>query len=1222
MPLPNRLTNPGRPLKTHYFGGESDTLREIPPEFRAALDLTVIEIPLPWDQEIVPLSDTVLASKAEQKVTSEWIRRTTYKPPGPVTLFEKDTNKDKQVVTRTRNFKFVGDPVNVPGPFTDVQTKDLGNLHFVESMADSGFVFGNKTTTKEIIDVVPEIFRVLIPIYERKETFTGIVADPQILGSGELYRSETQEDVFNMSRHTKGRGAIGYPVIFTSYKMTPEQQVETITDTLALGSQVLIPTPLMIEGEAQDLGDGSSWLHVGTVPDIFSKLEGETTIPDLIPVEFRGLLPTRTQATTFTGNALPQPVLGPAELSRKEEQLTEFNMRRTTVGRDPSEIPAQKTSYKMTKDKQLGTQVARLDFGLQTIASSINELTVDAEVINLGNNMSVSKVTTVDSLFNAIAGETSIPDLIPSEFKGILPLRSLAVTYAGAADQTPPLFTGELSKREEQLDEFTIRRTTTSRDPALLPASLTSYRVTKDKQIATQTARLATGLQTLTGLIDELTVDAEVINLGSNLSIRKISSVASLFSNLTGETSIPDLIPQEFRGILPLRLSATTMAGTIDPTPALLTGEVSRREEQVDAFTMRRTISSRDTTVLPKHLTNYKITKDKQISTVVATLDIGLQSLTGLVDELTTEAEVTDIGGGLSIMRLGHVGSLFSAKVASTEIPDLIPQEFRGILPTHVEEQTIGGTVVDPPILTTGLFEKTETQVDVYTKRVHTRGRDIASLPAQLTNYKITKDKQIATVVATLDTGLQTLVVNELTTEAEVTDIGGGLSLKRIGSVDTLFQATVASTEVPDLVPPEFRAFLPTYTRQIDVADVVIDPPILSPGDIEKTETQLDVFTKRVRTKGRAGVTLPQTHFNPEVITEFGGGIANKLIKLDVAGTNTITGGLTVLKASITDLGNGMELVESLQLSDAAWPTLFGIEFDKDTQVYAPTEEQVVDPSYTIPTLSYGAVETLKPIDKWRTLRKRITKVPTATGPDNALISYRYHPFQFPGTLDYSRLITYDHKEGYRKAAALLAKHTIKTWWIHSSTPPTVGDGMTVDVKEIITDTVNVPIYSSGDTTRAETYPDVLHDDITNTLGASYPATTPSFTEYYAGTPSGSTASFGVVTSIINGGSGNTVGDVVSISGYGFQVLAVDGSGAATFLVPYPAAPAHIIYVSTVNLGALTGSGITANIYEITYDIPVPGSAWVGTLRVIAADVHQTEVPNQWQVMTESVVMR
>src|SRR2546430_6345862 len=132
MPLVPRQTNPGRQLTSEFLGGESDTIREIPPEFRALLDLKVIEIPMPFDVLPIPLSDTVLASKAEQKVTSERVLRTTYKPSGQFQLIERFTDKNKQFGTRYRIFKTQGDVITNPTATLDVNTKHLGNFHFIE----------------------------------------------------------------------------------------------------------------------------------------------------------------------------------------------------------------------------------------------------------------------------------------------------------------------------------------------------------------------------------------------------------------------------------------------------------------------------------------------------------------------------------------------------------------------------------------------------------------------------------------------------------------------------------------------------------------------------------------------------------------------------------------------------------------------------------------------------------------------------------------------------------------------------------------------------------------------------------------------------------------------------------------------------------------------------------------------------------------------------------
>jgi hypothetical protein len=697
MPLNNRLTNPGRPLTSEFFGGESDTIREIPPEFRAACDLTVVEIPLPWDQPLIPLSDPVLASKAEMKLTSERIRRTTYKQVGPVTLNEVYTSRDKQLGTRTRTMRFQGDAIASPGPFRTVETKDLGNKHFIENVEDDGTLFSGATSTKEIADVLPEVFKANIPSYEYATNLTGVITVPQILGTGEFYRSETQTDVFNMRRTTKTRTPVGgLPITFQEYKLTPEQQIETIFNTLDNGLQTINPVAIMVEAEVKNLGNGQSVARIGYVPSVFNHIRYELILPDVIPAEFRTNIPT-------------------------------------------------------------------------------------------------TKV-----------------------------------------------------------------------------------------------------------------------------------------------------------------------------------------------------------------------------------------------------------------------------------------------------EQTLAGT---------------------------------ATMPSPTT------------------------------------------------------------------------------------------------GDLALVDEQVTALTHRTSESTRSSVTLPQLLIDQEVTEQFGGGTLWNYRTLDVSGNLLVDTGVYVVSSAVKRLGNGMDLRETRQLHDTPWPTLTSLIWDDEMQVFRQEDEQVVANTYT-PTSGANFIESVKAIDKWRSKRTRTTKNPTANGPSNAIVTYDYRPFQFPGTFDYPRNIAYDHREGYRRASAQLVKMTIKTWWQVSTGPPSIS------VDEIIVDTVNVPIYSAGSTADGQTYANVLHDDFTNTLGAHYPATTPSFEQYYLGTPSGTS---GFSTLVLAGpGSGYTVGDNVLCGGVGGTVSAVGVGGSIAAFASSPIS-GRIISSSTGPVTALTGgTGTGGQAYVLSYVVQnyVAGTAWVGNLKIIAAKVTKTDIPNLWKCQTTSVIMR
>lgn len=258
MALSPRLTNAGRPLTSNYLGGESDTIREIPPEFRAALWLTVIEIPLPWDQNPLPLDDSVLASKTEQKVTSEVMRRTTRKPPGVFTLVERYTDKYKQLGTRTRNFKYITDTIATPTITRSVETKNLGNQHFIENIEDDPALFSGIVSIKSVPNVIPATFRAAIPTYEYEQIMAGQPTVPQILGTGEFYRKEEATSVFDMRRSWKTQGAPLLPVILTGQEMTEEFGGGILSNIVTLDVSGLVPDTglYVVSSVVKPLGNG------------------------------------------------------------------------------------------------------------------------------------------------------------------------------------------------------------------------------------------------------------------------------------------------------------------------------------------------------------------------------------------------------------------------------------------------------------------------------------------------------------------------------------------------------------------------------------------------------------------------------------------------------------------------------------------------------------------------------------------------------------------------------------------------------------------------------------------------------------------------------------------------------------------------------------------------------------------------------------------------------
>ncbi|PYS92525.1 MAG: hypothetical protein DMF62_00525 [Acidobacteria bacterium] len=464
---------------------------------------------------------------------------------------------------------------------------------------------------------------------------------------------------------------------------------------------------------------------------------------------------------------------------------------------------------------------------------------------------------------------------------------------------------------------------------------------------------------------------------------------------------------------------------------------------------------------------------------------------------------------------------------------------------------------------------------------------------------------------------------------------------KEVSTLRVWVDKALYEISIPDsVIPVEFRAQIPTNTtshiRSLTDNPPVI-PPVLGVAEFRHSIQIMDKLLYRETIERLGPVTLPITVYGQELTEQYGGGVLRTALTLSNVAM-AIDQGFKVVDSSNRPLGNTLFIKTTKELDPAfasAWPTLPGRDWNEEFQTYDAIETQVVEAGVYVPPdpLPSFAVEDLRPLDRWRVRRIRRTVDPGShIGPANALISYRYHPFQFPGTLDYHRLISFSHREGYRRAAALLAKHTIRTWWLvrNSDDPPTVGNAdlgsFDIDVKEIISDTVNVPIYSSGSDIGAQSYPEVLHDDITNSLGAFYPATTPSFTEYYTGISSGSGGT-GSVYALTAPGNSYTPGNAITVCGTSCIIVATGVSGSILGITQPAAPPTGVIITGFSSGGACSvsgggGTGAAFNELIVSYDIPVPGSGWVGTEKVIAADVKYQNIPRLWKIVTESVVMR
>lgn len=455
-----------------------------------------------------------------------------------------------------------------------------------------------------------------------------------------------------------------------------------------------------------------------------------------------------------------------------------------------------------------------------------------------------------------------IPDPVPPKFRILVPTTTTETTEIGSASM-PTLGTGELSRTETQIDQYTFKRRITSRAAITLPVSLTDTRVTDDGQIATEVETLAAGIQTVTPNSDGTTVSAIVDNLGNNTSLKTVVTVPSLFTKATYETEIPDLLPKEFSALLNTRETVAISAGTASQ-PTLASGQLDIKEEQLTVQLKRVRTRSRDLASLPATLTGKATNAKKQIVTVNRSLKTSSIAIPSALQDVT----VDQVGDGTLIEELRIVPSVFDDQSYSAEKLDRTPPEFKALLPETTTEVTTAATSVSPPTLGATDYQATAERLTAFTIRTRTRSRAAVTLPATLSGKKILADGRQATITKTLASGLQTITATARTEEAQVDALGDGNTSKVQVEADEALAQTETRNEQPTIPPRKFLTITSDQTIEQVVESTLLSPDALGSngfGVVEAAAKQTEKFkgTKRTRTRaGSAASSLTEYGFN------------------------------------------------------------------------------------------------------------------------------------------------------------------------------------------------------------------------------------------------------------------------------------------------------------------------------------------------------------------------
>lgn len=289
------------------------------------------------------------------------------------------------------------------------------------------------------------------------------------------------------------------------------------------------------------------------------------------------------------------------------------------------------------------------------------------------------------------------------------------------------------------------------------------------------------------------------------------------------------------------------------------------------------------------------------------------------------------------------------------------PVEFRWMMPNRTTTQIVAGAPSMPNLSPNSLAAH-ESQVTEFTKEIENTDYELARLV--VTDFRVNEVGQIVEVEKILDPSDQTPSTGALIISSDVQHREGGVTIKETHRRPSVFPRLVAETEIPDLLPAEFRDVIPTVSEGFDVEGVVEDPPTLQTGEFKRRETQTTVYVKRVEITKRDLESLPRELIDQKLTEEYGGGILDvvRVVDVDVL---TPDEGFDVVNSFVKHIGGGLMIKETDRVQGGVWPTLYDSITDDKTGIVVDVQKDIVPAGTSNP----GGFTDMKSIDKWRTIQ-------------------------------------------------------------------------------------------------------------------------------------------------------------------------------------------------------------------------------------------------------------
>jgi hypothetical protein len=169
------------------------------------------------------------------------------------------------------------------------------------------------------------------------------------------------------------------------------KQVATVTTTRKAPGSDATPTALK-DVTVTNEGDGTVLQVEKDIPAVFDEDRRTIEIPDIAPEWARALLATTTKSLKTAATSISDPTLGTGDLSKTLERVDEFDIKTTTVNRDPASLPL------TLLDKEVTREFGGAEVDIYKTLALAGTTTVDegeaflsSEITSLGNGEEVKQ---------------------------------------------------------------------------------------------------------------------------------------------------------------------------------------------------------------------------------------------------------------------------------------------------------------------------------------------------------------------------------------------------------------------------------------------------------------------------------------------------------------------------------------------------------------------------------------------------------------------------------------------------------------------------------------------------------------------------------------------------------------------------------------------------------------------------------------------------------------